>query len=311
MRYQSGFGNTFSTEAEKGALPVGQNSPQKTPQRPVRRAALRHRVHRAARREPVAPGSTAAPLARCTRLTSASATACLRSGPFDEVETPPNRCAGIRCRCPPKPTDFVDGLVHDRRLNGDADAQTGIAVHLYRANRSMENRCFVNADGEMLIVPQQGALLLATELGRARGGARRDRGDAARREVPRRRSTAPTRGYVCENYGAPFRLPELGPDRLQRPGQRARLPRAGGRLRGHDGGKCELVAKFGGALWARDHGALAARRRRLARQLRAVQVRPRALHGDRLDQLRPSRPVDLHRADLALATRRAPPTATS
>ncbi len=72
-------------------------------------------------------------------------------------------------------------------------------------------RLFCSADGELLIVPQEGALLLATEFGRLACRTRRDRARAARREVPRRGRRALARGYVCENYGAPFRLPELGP----------------------------------------------------------------------------------------------------
>ncbi len=95
-------------------------------------------------------------------------------------------------------------------VNGDPDAQTGIGVHLYLANTSMQRRAFVNADGEFLIVPQQGALRITTELGLldvAPGEiALIPRGLAFKVEV-----RGPSRGYVCENYGAAFRLPELGP----------------------------------------------------------------------------------------------------
>jgi len=107
-----------------------------------------------------------------------------------------------------EPLDFIDGL-RTVAVNADAEAQSGVAAHLVLANRSMQ-RAFVNADGEMLIVPQQGALTITTELGLLRVApgeiALLPRGMAFRVAVD-----GPTRAYVCENYGAPFRLPELGP----------------------------------------------------------------------------------------------------
>ena len=81
----------------------------------------------------------------------------LRSGPFNEVETPPNRLRWDPLPMPTKPTDFVDGLATIAG-SGDPAAQTGVAVHVYRANRSMKRRYFYNADGELMFVPQQGAL---------------------------------------------------------------------------------------------------------------------------------------------------------
>jgi len=65
---------------------------------------------------------------------------------------------------PQKPADFVEGIVTFGG-NGDVATQVGMAVHVYAANRSMSNRCFYNADGEMLIVPQQGRARFVTELG--------------------------------------------------------------------------------------------------------------------------------------------------
>ena len=84
-------------------------------------------------------------------------------------------------------------------------------MHVYRANRSMVERCFWNADGEMMFVPQQGALVLSTELGKL-GVAPGEiavvpRGMKFRVEL----AEDSARGYLCENYGQPFRLPELGP----------------------------------------------------------------------------------------------------
>ena len=111
---------------------------------------------------------------------------------------------------PDTPADFVDGLV-TFAANGNAATQTGCGIHYYLANRSMADRYFYDADGELLIVPQQGRLDIHTECGRL---------DVTPGEValiPRgmKFSVAlpdgPSRGYVCENYGAHFRLPERGP----------------------------------------------------------------------------------------------------
>ncbi|VTY37525.1 Homogentisate 1,2-dioxygenase [Xylophilus ampelinus] len=106
--------------------------------------------------------------------------------------------------------DFIDG-VRTLAANGDAELQNGVAAHLYVADRSMERRAFVNADGEMLLVPQQGQLVLTTEMGvlAVRPGeiAVIPRGVTFKVALP----DGPSRGYICENYGAQFRLPELGP----------------------------------------------------------------------------------------------------
>jgi homogentisate 1,2-dioxygenase len=110
----------------------------------------------------------------------------------------------------PSGADFVDGMV-TMLANRDPSDLEGVAVHLYRAQRSMENRVFINADGELLIIPQDGAIELQTELGRIEAGP----GDIAL--IPRgvrfrvRLLDGEARGYVAENHGLPFRLPDLGP----------------------------------------------------------------------------------------------------
>src|SRR3972149_9546805 len=88
----------------------------------------------------------------------------LRSSPFDEAPAPPNHRPWQPLPIPTKPVDFVDGLV-TMAGNGDALTHSGVAVHIYAANRSMTERFFFNADGEMLIVPQQGRLLRRTGMG--------------------------------------------------------------------------------------------------------------------------------------------------
>lgn len=210
LNYMSGFGGSFETQAVAGALPVGQNSPQKTPFGLFAEqlsgsafTAPRHENKRSwlYRLRPTASHAPYQPYAGGKLL---------RSGPFDEVPASPNRLRWDPLPIPAEPTDFVDGLV-TYAGNGDVGTFAGVAIHLYAANRSMQGRVFYDADGELLIAPQDGELLLATEFGRLelKPGeiAIVPRGVRFRVEL-----TGPVaRGYVCENYGAPFRLPELGP----------------------------------------------------------------------------------------------------
>jgi homogentisate 1,2-dioxygenase len=144
---------------------------------------------------------------------------CGRHAPFDQpywktgagqgVTVAPDPMRWHPLAVPESPLDFVEGL-RTIAVNGDPDAHTGMAAHLYLANRSMADTALVNTDGEMLVVPQQGALTITTELGVLAVGP----GEVAL--LPRGMAFSvavdgPVRGYVCENYGAPFRLPELGP----------------------------------------------------------------------------------------------------
>ena len=245
LRYQAGFGNTFSTEAEPGALPVGQNSPQQAP-RGLIAEVFSGSAFTAPRHENLSswlyrlrPSAMHGPFRRMAQ-------GLLRSGPFDEVEASPNRLRWNPWPIPSEPMDFLDGLVTIAG-SGDAAAQHGVAVHVYRANRPMENRYFYDADGELMLVPQEGAIALATELGRleVRPGEMT--------VIPRGTKfqvllDGPSRGYVCENYGPPFRLPELGPIGSQGLAQKRDFlaPVAAYEDRA---GPCQVVAKFMGALW--------------------------------------------------------------
>jgi homogentisate 1,2-dioxygenase len=208
LRYQSGFGNDFASEGLPGALPVGQSNPQKpayglyteeingTPFTAPRAASRRCWTYR------IRPSAVHEPFREI-------ASGLIRSAPFDEAPASPNQLRWQPLPIPQEPTDFVAGLV-TMGGNGDAAQQTGAAVHLYAANASMVDRFFYDADGELLIVPQQGALTVRTELGVLHVAPTEfcvvPRGVKFRVEVE-----GPSRGYVCENYGAHFRLPELGP----------------------------------------------------------------------------------------------------
>jgi homogentisate 1,2-dioxygenase len=207
---QSGFGNHFASEAVPGALPVGRNSPQKVPfglyaeqLSGTAFTAPRHENRRSwlYRMRPSAMHPPFAPYARNTLICS---------GPFNEATPSPNRLRWNAMPPPSEPVDFVDGLV-TYTGNGDVGAGFGCAIHGYTANVSMVDRAFFSADGEMLIVPQQGALRIVTEMGVLAVAPLQiaiiPRGMRYRVELV----DGPARGYACENSGAPFRLPELGP----------------------------------------------------------------------------------------------------
>jgi len=176
----------------------------------------------------------------------------LRSTPFDEAPPPPNQLRWDPLPIPEAKTDFVDGLT-TMAGNGDAATQAGVAAHVYAANASMTDRFFFDADGELLIVPQQGRIRLHTELGMLEAGPGEivviPRGLKFRVELP----DGPSRGYVCENYGAALRLPDLGPigaNGLANP-RDFQTPVAAFEDRE---GAFQVVCKFDGNLWAADIG---------------------------------------------------------
>jgi len=247
LSYQSGFWNLHSSEAIPGALPLEQNSPQKTPLG-LYPEVLSGTAFTAPRAENLStwmyrlrPSAMHAPFRRMGN-------GLLRSGPFSEVETPFNRLRWDPLPLPDAPTDFLEGLI-TLAGSGDAASQSGIAVHVYRANRSMTERTFCNADGEMMFVPQQGEILLFTELGRltvAPGEvAVIPRGMKFKLEIVREA----VRGYLCENYGQPFRLPDLGPIGAQGLAQARHFLAPVAAYEDRDA-RCELVTKFMGGLWA-------------------------------------------------------------
>jgi homogentisate 1,2-dioxygenase len=250
VMYLSGFGNEHESEAEVGALPVGQNSPQQAPlglyaeqlsgtaftqPRSVNRRTWVYRII----------PSAAHPAFR--RIDDG----LLRTAPFTEVAADPNRLRWDPLSMPERPMDFVDGL-YTIGGNGDAGTQSGIGIHWYRANISMIDRYFVDADGELLLVPQQGGLRLHTELGLLEVGpgeiAVVPRGIRFRVEL----ASQEARGYICENYGACFTLPErglIGANSLAN--ERDFLaPRAAYEDRVAE---VQVVQKFGGHLWAADY----------------------------------------------------------
>jgi len=209
--YMPGFGNDFETEALPGALPVGQNSPQRTayglyaeqlsgspftaPRGSNERSWL-YRIRPSVKHTPKFK-HTSLPLWKTAPATT-------------EHERPIGQLRWGPLPIPSEPVSFLTGL-RTMTTAGDVNTQTGMAAHVYLITQSMQNDYFYNADAEMLIVPQLGRICFFTEFGRI---------EVAPGEIcviPRGVKfkvdllEGPARGYLCENYGAKFSLPERGP----------------------------------------------------------------------------------------------------
>ena len=255
LDYQTGFGNEFQTEAIAGALPEGRNSPQKAPlglyaelisgtaftvPRADNQRTWFYRIRPSVGHEPFKQADAK----------------FLRGAPFDDAPANPSQMRWNPPSMPDTPTDFVDGLI-TLCGGGDPMGGTGLAVHLYAANTSMTERFFYNADGEFLIVPQAGRILLLTEMGNLEFGPGEiglaPRGVKFRIELP----DGEARGYIAENFGAALRLPNLGPigsNGLANP-RDFQIPAAAYEDREGD---FTLACKFEGNLWEAeiDHSPL-------------------------------------------------------
>ncbi len=255
--YMSGFANEFATEALPGALPEGRNSPQRvayglyaeqlsgtafTAPRSHNRRSWLYRIRPGAVHQPFAPLAARA-LHGAPRLVA----------DFGAVPpTPPNQLRWDPLPMPTEPTDFIDGWV-TMAGNGSAASMSGCAIHLYAANRPMTDRFFYNSDGELLIVPQQGRLAIATEMGKLDVEPFEivviPRGVRFTVDLP----DGEARGYICENFGALLRLPDLGvigSNGLANP-RDFLTPHAAYEDRE---GQFELVTKLNGELWRADIG---------------------------------------------------------
>jgi homogentisate 1,2-dioxygenase len=208
--YMSGFGNGFETEALPGALPIGRNSPQ--------RCAYGLYAEQLSGSPFTAPRATnerswlyrIRPTVFHFGQFAKADIGLWRTAPCLEVEMPiaPMRWSPIPM--PATPQSFVEG-VRTMTTAGDAGTQSGMGAHVYFVTRSMRDEYFYDADGELLFVPQEGRLRLWTEFGiidiEPGECAVIPRGVKIRVELP----DGPARGYLCENYGGAFTLPERGP----------------------------------------------------------------------------------------------------
>jgi len=209
--YLSGFGNDFETEALPGALPQGMNSPQ--------------RCAYGLYAEQMSGTPFTAPRGQnertwCYRIRpSVKHTARFTKATFPYWKTAPHIQDELislgQYRWDPVPHSesndtFITGM---RTIStaGDVNTQIGMASHVYLATTSMVDEYFYSADSELLIVPQEGRLRLCTELGvldiEPKEIAIIPRGLVYRVEV----LNGPARGFVCENYGQTFDLPNRGP----------------------------------------------------------------------------------------------------
>ncbi len=246
LDYQNGFGNHCATEALPGALPQSRNSPQVCPyglyaeqlsgtaftlSRAENRRSWLYRIRPAALQNAFQPFDGIKNW----------------SHQFGEGPVTPNRLRWDPLPMPNVPTDFLEGMT-TWAGNGHCDDQVGVSINLYAANQSMTERVFYNADAEMLIVPQQGSLRLATELGLVDIEpceiAVIPRGVRFRVEL----LDGTARGYMLENFGAPMRLPELGPigSNGLAHARDFKTPVAWYEDRE---GEFQLIAKFTGAFW--------------------------------------------------------------
>ena len=209
--YMPGFGNDFETEALPRALPIGQNSPQRcayglyaeqlsgSPFTAPRGANERSWLYRMRPSVQHAKG-----FRRIANAHWKTAPAAI------DHDLPLGQLRWGPVPIPREPLTFVTGM-RTITTAGDANTQTGMAAHVYLATQSMVDDYFYNTDGELLIVPQENGLVFLTEFGRIDVTPGEiciiPRGVKFRVEL----AGGPSRGYVCENYGAKFTLPDRGP----------------------------------------------------------------------------------------------------
>ena len=248
--YQTGFANEFATEAVAGALPVGRNSPQQ-----VAHGLYAEQLSGTAFTAPRAENRRSWLYRILPAAMHGSFSPFVQAGfhnDFGNGAVSPEQLRWSPLPLPGTPTDFIEGLF-TMAGNGSAAAQAGVGIHLYAANRSMHGRYFYNADGEMLILPQQGALRIATELGvldiEPQQIAVIPRGVRLRVDL----LEGASRGYVCENFGAHLRLPDLGPIGSNGLANARDFETPHAAFEEIEG-DFELVAKFQGHLWRADIG---------------------------------------------------------
>jgi homogentisate 1,2-dioxygenase len=249
MSYLHGFGNHFESEARPGTLPQGQNSPQKiesglyaeqlsgSPFTSPRHHNLKTWLYKISpsviqgRFEEVGHGTW---ISHATQGHFRKTPEALRFNPFPE---------------PNAPIDFLDSIF-TYAINGSCFKNTGIGIHLFSFNQGMKDRYLYSSDAEMMIVLQSGEVEIHTEMGLLElsplyiGVIPR----GVKFKVELKTGTSFVRGYLCENFGLPFQLPELGPigaNGLANP-RDFEVPTAKFEMRT---GKFELFARYQGSLW--------------------------------------------------------------
>lgn len=251
--YMSGFGNEFATESLDGALPIGQNSPQKAPYGlyPEQLTGAPFTAPRATNKRSwlykIRPSVSQPPFQQIAIESD------MRSSPFNEEQPTPNQLRWDPVAIPDNDVDFIDGIITIAG-NGDSHSWSGLGVHLYACNASMKDtkRFFYNADGELLFVPQQGAVTFRTEMGVIKAEPNEivviPRGVKFAMDVE-----GPTRGYICENYGQPFTIPDRGPIGANGLANERDFLTPVASYEDEEG-DFQMVAKFAGKLWKTELG---------------------------------------------------------
>jgi homogentisate 1,2-dioxygenase len=246
--YLTGFGNHFQSEAIKNALPQNQNSPQKVPfglyaeqlsgsaftmPRSLNLHTWLYRIHPSVLHNEFQPYTQE-----------------LFTRPNLNDVTPPTQMRWNPIPYPKTPTHFIDSIMTIAE-NGSLAMQNGASIHLYAATKSMDNCYFYNSDGDLLIVPQEGSLIIKTELGiidlKPSEIAVIPRGIKFQVILPDHKA----RGYVCENYGLPFNLPELGIIGANGLAHARHFKSPVANFENLEG-DFQLLTKFQGSLWSTD-----------------------------------------------------------
>ncbi|WP_372422647.1 homogentisate 1,2-dioxygenase [Salinarimonas chemoclinalis] len=209
--YMSGFGNSFETEALEGALPVGMNSPQK-----INYGLYAEQLSGSPFTAPQATNQRSwlyriRPSVKHSHRYARVDRGFMRTGPCrEDTDLAIGQMRWNPVAIPDEALTFVTGL-RTVTTAGDSDTQVGMAAHLAFVTRSMGNEYFFNADGEYLVVAQEGSLRFRTEFGVIEFGPGEicvvPRGVIFKVELV----DGPARAYVCENYGGQFTLPDRGP----------------------------------------------------------------------------------------------------
>ncbi|XP_043556917.1 homogentisate 1,2-dioxygenase [Chiloscyllium plagiosum] len=212
LKYMAGFGNEFSSEDPScpGSLPKGQNNPQVCP----------YGLYA----EQLSGSAFTCPRYNNKRSWFYRIVPSVLHKPFtsipqgnlsynwDEINPDPNQLRWLPFKihkASEKMVDFVTGL-HTLCGAGDVRSRNGLAIHIYACNTSMENKSFYNSDGDFLLVPQKGNLLITTEFGKMLVEPNEicviQQGMHFSVQV-----FEETRGYILEIFASHFELPDLGP----------------------------------------------------------------------------------------------------
>ncbi|KAI4486732.1 hypothetical protein M0804_006102 [Polistes exclamans] len=215
LKYLSGFGCEFSSEDERcpGSLPHGQNNPQKCPYG-LYAEQLSGTAFTAPRSQNkrswlyrIRPSVVHEPFKKLTEKDVGHL-----DYDWNAMEPDPNQLRWKPFDLPTRQDpqiDFVQGI-HTICGGGDCHVRQGIAIHVYLCNASMKDKAFYNADGDFLIVPQLGVLLITTEFGKIRC----ETNEICVIQQGMRFSVTvlgPSRGYILEVFDNHFQLPDLGP----------------------------------------------------------------------------------------------------